>query len=84
MVPMAGLEPARREPLPPQDSVSTSSTTSANKIDWDHHSAYLQSVTTLAGLFQALFQQVLLLAFQQVPLPLVMQAHLQLYPLQPV
>ena len=29
MVPMAGLEPARREALPPQDSVSTSSTTSA-------------------------------------------------------
>ena len=26
---MAGVEPARREPLPPQDSVSTSSTTSA-------------------------------------------------------
>ena len=29
MVPMAGVEPARLAPLPPQDSVSTSSTTSA-------------------------------------------------------
>ena len=29
VVPMAGLEPARLAPLPPQDSVSTSSTTSA-------------------------------------------------------
>ena len=29
MVPMAGLEPAQRELLPPQDSVSTNSTTSA-------------------------------------------------------
>ena len=29
LVPMAGLEPARVAPLPPQDSVSTSSTTSA-------------------------------------------------------
>ncbi len=29
MVPMAGLEPARLAPLPPQDSVSTNSTTSA-------------------------------------------------------
>ena len=31
LVPMAGLEPARLTPLPPQDSVSTNSTTSA----WD-------------------------------------------------
>ena len=30
MVPKAGLEPARLTPLPPQDSVSTNSTTSAN------------------------------------------------------
>lgn len=29
MVPMAGLEPAQLSPLPPQDSVSTNSTTSA-------------------------------------------------------
>jgi hypothetical protein len=29
-VPMAGFEPARLTPLPPQDSVSTNSTTSAN------------------------------------------------------
>ena len=29
MVPKAGLEPARLAPLPPQDSVSTNSTTSA-------------------------------------------------------
>ena len=29
MVPKAGLEPARLSPLPPQDSVSTNSTTSA-------------------------------------------------------
>ena len=29
MVPKAGLEPARVSPLPPQDSVSTNSTTSA-------------------------------------------------------
>jgi hypothetical protein len=29
MVPTAGLEPARLAPLPPQDSVSTNSTTSA-------------------------------------------------------
>ncbi len=29
MVPMAGVEPARLTPLPPQDSVSTNSTTSA-------------------------------------------------------
>ncbi len=29
LVPMAGLEPARLAPLPPQDSVSTNSTTSA-------------------------------------------------------
>ena len=29
MVPMAGVEPARLSPLPPQDSVSTNSTTSA-------------------------------------------------------
>ncbi|SVA82695.1 uncharacterized protein METZ01_LOCUS135549 [marine metagenome] len=32
MVPTAGLEPARLAPLPPQDSVSTSSTTSATKF----------------------------------------------------
>ena len=31
MVPKAGLEPARPSPLPPQDSVSTNSTTSANQ-----------------------------------------------------
>ena len=30
LVPMAGLEPAQLSPLPPQDSVSTNSTTSAN------------------------------------------------------
>jgi hypothetical protein len=30
VVPMAGLEPARLTPLPPQDSVSTNSTTSAS------------------------------------------------------
>ena len=29
MVPMAGVEPARLAALPPQDSVSTNSTTSA-------------------------------------------------------
>jgi hypothetical protein len=29
LVPMAGVEPARLSPLPPQDSVSTNSTTSA-------------------------------------------------------
>ena len=29
LVPMAGLEPARLAPLPPQDSVSTNFTTSA-------------------------------------------------------
>ena len=29
LVPMAGIEPARHSPLPPQDSVSTNSTTSA-------------------------------------------------------
>jgi len=29
LVPMAGDEPARLSPLPPQDSVSTNSTTSA-------------------------------------------------------
>ena len=29
LVPRAGIEPARRLPLPPQDSVSTNSTTSA-------------------------------------------------------
>ncbi len=29
MVPMAGVEPAQLSPLPPQDSVSTNSTTSA-------------------------------------------------------
>jgi hypothetical protein len=33
MVPTAGLEPARLSPLPPQDSVSTNSTTSANLFD---------------------------------------------------
>ena len=32
MVPMAGLEPAQLSPLPPQDSVSTNSTTSANSV----------------------------------------------------
>ena len=32
MVPKAGLEPARLTPLPPQDSVSTSSTTSATTL----------------------------------------------------
>ena len=31
MVPRAGLEPAQEFPLPPQDSVSTNSTTSARK-----------------------------------------------------
>ncbi len=30
-MPMAGLEPARLAPLPPQDSVSTNSTTSAKE-----------------------------------------------------
>ncbi len=34
MVRMAGLEPARLSPLPPQDSVSTSSTTSARGPGW--------------------------------------------------
>ena len=34
MVPMAGLEPARLAPLPPQDSVSTNSTTSANLMNY--------------------------------------------------
>ena len=29
LVPMAGVEPAQLSPLPPQDSVSTNSTTSA-------------------------------------------------------
>ncbi len=33
VVPMAGLEPARLAPLPPQDSVSTNSTTSAGYSD---------------------------------------------------
>ncbi len=33
MVPMAGVEPARLTPLPPQDSVSTNSTTSAKSIN---------------------------------------------------
>ena len=32
MVPKAGLEPARLSPLPPQDSVSTNSTTSASFV----------------------------------------------------
>ena len=32
MVPKAGLEPARLTPLPPQDSVSTNSTTWANTV----------------------------------------------------
>ena len=32
MVPKAGLEPARLAPLPPQDSVSTNSTTSAKTL----------------------------------------------------
>ena len=32
MVPKVGLEPTRESPLPPQDSVSTSSTTSAHKV----------------------------------------------------
>ena len=32
MVPRAGLEPARLAPLPPQDSVSTNSTTWAKNI----------------------------------------------------
>jgi hypothetical protein len=32
MVPKAGLEPARLTPLPPQDSVSTNSTTSAKTL----------------------------------------------------
>ena len=30
LVPMAGVEPAQLSPLPPQDSVSTNSTTSAS------------------------------------------------------
>ena len=32
LVPMAGVEPARLSPLPPQDSVSTNSTTSAGNL----------------------------------------------------
>ena len=32
MVPTAGVEPARLTPLPPQDSVSTNSTTSAKTL----------------------------------------------------
>jgi hypothetical protein len=32
LVPMAGLEPARLAPLPPQDSVSTNFTTSAKLL----------------------------------------------------
>ncbi len=32
LVPRAGLEPAQLLPLPPQDSVSTSSTTSARRV----------------------------------------------------
>ncbi len=44
MVPRAGLEPARLTPLPPQDSVSTNSTTWAySLIDLlqGYHSDYL-------------------------------------------
>ncbi len=33
MVPKAGLEPARLTPLPPQDSVSTNSTTWARELN---------------------------------------------------
>ncbi len=39
LVPMAGVEPARLTALPPQDSVSTNSTTSAI-IDFDIVEAY--------------------------------------------
>ncbi len=35
---MAGVEPARLTPLPPQDSVSTNSTTSANYFILPTHS----------------------------------------------
>ena len=38
MVPKAGLEPARLSPLPPQDSVSTNSTTSAHFV-WSQRSS---------------------------------------------
>ena len=43
MVPKAGLEPARREALPPQDSVSTSSTTSA----WVYFTVFLMKFIRL-------------------------------------
>ena len=49
MVPMAGVEPAQLSPLPPQDSVSTNSTTSArddcvSKLDRANTTGY--NVTT--------------------------------------
>ncbi|SVA75460.1 uncharacterized protein METZ01_LOCUS128314 [marine metagenome] len=39
MVPKAGLEPARLAPPPPQDGVSTSSTTSAKTLPSVIHKA---------------------------------------------
>ena len=47
MVRMAGLEPARLAPLPPQDSVSTSSTTSARSLI--RHLARLFTETALGS-----------------------------------
>ena len=44
MVPMAGVEPARLAPLPPQDSVSTNSTTSAIIIRFNQMQEHLKPV----------------------------------------
>ena len=43
MVPMAGVEPAQLSPLPPQDSVSTNSTTSANSVTQEYPAGLAQA-----------------------------------------
>ncbi len=56
MVPMTGLEPARLASLPPQDSVSTNFTTSADLfIDVDHDPFFLYGMILYEVYFYATF-----------------------------
>ena len=52
MVPKAGLEPARLTPPPPQDGVSTNSTTSANLVVLNTQGINLPFITVVYFIFR--------------------------------
>jgi hypothetical protein len=58
MVPKAGLEPARLAPLPPQDSVSTNSTTSAQRSKTSGQSISILSSMEQRAYYPDLFSSV--------------------------